>query len=161
MILVWKFLQGCFRSVFYQRTLAPDSLTVLLCLNTVLKGGSPASLLVPEKADSVSWSDCKWISFISCTAALVSLHRCKCHGREGPQEGGRCKARTDAFGSRAVQISLGWLRFPPLGCVHVSTENETGASRGLLISRWTPVTVCVGQEQTVAKETLFKLNWII
>lgn len=35
---------------------------------------------------------------------------------------------SDAFGSCAVQVSLVWWMFPPLGCVQMSTEDEIGAS---------------------------------
>lgn len=81
------------------------------------------------------------------------------HGRlEGVRKG------TDDFGSRAVQITLGWLTFPSLGCVHMSTEDENPQRmkmvlpEGRLISRSDPITGCVGQCQTVAKKTSFKLN---
>lgn len=63
---VWKFLQGCFRSAL---ELAPESMSVLLCLNMVLKG-----VVLPffghRDSRFGSWSDQEWTSLGYCCCLL-------------------------------------------------------------------------------------------
>lgn len=103
------------------------------------KRGSLASLLAAEKVGSVSWSDCKLISFfiavISCAAALVSLHRCKCHGKEGPQERGRCKARDQCFWQPCCPD---WLRLVEVSTLRLSSRVHREWNWCLLGSYWSP-----------------------
>lgn len=95
---VWRFLLGCFRSAV---ELAPENMTVLLCLNVFFKGGSPAFFLATETAGLVpdlTKNEPLWvIVIVSCPAALPSPASWESPGKEGPQEAGRGKKGAQCF----------------------------------------------------------------